>query len=96
MYWTNFRQPIAHVQQNIFGKTLIKVCSPHLYASFEVGLKIDKYVDVSECLKTHCAANNWPIWMQTVPKGALRCGLQTFIRVFTIISCCKWAVGSQK
>ena len=34
MYWTNFRQPTAHVQQNIFGKTLIEVCSPHLYASF--------------------------------------------------------------
>ena len=24
----------AHVQQNIFGKTLIKVCSSHIYASF--------------------------------------------------------------
>ena len=23
MYWTNFRQPTAHVQQNIFGKTSI-------------------------------------------------------------------------
>ena len=34
MYWTNFRQPTAHVQQNIFEKTLIEVCSPHLYASF--------------------------------------------------------------
>ena len=27
MYWTNFRQPTAHVQQDIFGKTLIKICS---------------------------------------------------------------------
>ena len=34
MYWTNFRQPTAHVQQNIFGKILIGDCSPHLYASF--------------------------------------------------------------
>ena len=34
MYRTNFRQPTAHVQQNIFGKTLIEVRSPHLYASF--------------------------------------------------------------
>ena len=34
MYGTNFRQPTAHVQQNIFGKTLIEVCSLHLYASF--------------------------------------------------------------
>ena len=34
MYWTNFRQATAHVQQNIFGKTLIEVCSLHLYASF--------------------------------------------------------------
>ena len=34
MYLTNFRQSTAHVQQNIFGKTLIEVCSLHLYASF--------------------------------------------------------------
>ena len=34
MYWTNFRQPTAHVKQNIFGKILIENCSPHLYASF--------------------------------------------------------------
>ena len=34
MYWTNFRQPTAHAQQNIFGKTLIEVRSLHLYASF--------------------------------------------------------------
>ena len=27
MYWTNFRQPTAHVQQDIFGKTLTEVCS---------------------------------------------------------------------
>ena len=33
MYWTNFRQPTAHVQQNVFGKTPIEACSPHLYAS---------------------------------------------------------------
>ena len=34
LYWTNFRQPTAHVQQNIFGKTPIDLCSPHFYASF--------------------------------------------------------------
>ena len=34
MYWTNFRQPTAHVQQNIFGKIPIKACSTHFYASF--------------------------------------------------------------
>ena len=34
MYWTDFRQPTGHVQQNIFVKTLIEVCSPHLYAAF--------------------------------------------------------------
>ena len=34
MYWTNFRQPTANVQQNIFGKILIEVCCLHLYASF--------------------------------------------------------------
>ena len=30
MYWTNFRQPTAHVQKNVFGKTSIEVRSPHL------------------------------------------------------------------
>ena len=34
MYLTNFEQPIAHVQQIFFGKTLIEVGSSHLYASF--------------------------------------------------------------
>ena len=34
MYWTNFWQLTVHVQQNIFEKALIEVCSPHLYASF--------------------------------------------------------------
>jgi len=34
MHWTNFRQPTAHIQQNIFGKTLLEVGSPYLYASF--------------------------------------------------------------
>ena len=33
-YWTNFRQPTAHLQQDIFGKILIEVGSLHLYASF--------------------------------------------------------------
>ena len=34
VYWTNFWQPTAHLKQDIFGKTLIEVCSLHLYASF--------------------------------------------------------------
>ena len=34
MYWTNFWQLTVHVQQNIFEKTLIKVDSSHLCASF--------------------------------------------------------------
>ena len=34
MYWTNFWQPTIHVQQNICEKTLIKVGSSHLHASF--------------------------------------------------------------
>ena len=129
MYWTNFRQLNAHVQQHILGKTLIEVCSLHLLAPFASKLvnysrqwvfkhseefrnrwhfpknfyctwavgswKFVQYihmlctgwfilvesVDVfegksrrfrnsSECLKTHCAGNNWPIWTQKVPKEA--------------------------
>ena len=34
MYWTNFRQPTAHVQQIFVAITPIEVCIPHLYASF--------------------------------------------------------------
>ena len=85
MYWTNFRQPTAHLQQNIFGKTPTEVCSPCLYASFDTFLRqnwlIIQQLTVfegkcrwfrisSECLKTHCGANNWPIWTQQVPKEA--------------------------
>ena len=34
MYWPNFWQPTVHVQENIFEKTHIEVCNPHIYASF--------------------------------------------------------------
>ena len=97
MYWTNFWQPNAHEQQNIFGKMPIEVCSLHFYASFgtfhakigqlfeaqwvfEVCLenqqlavfegKCRRFRNSSDCLKTHCAANNWPICKQKVPKEA--------------------------
>ena len=33
-YWTNFWQPIVHVQPKLFEKTLIEIGSPHLYPSF--------------------------------------------------------------
>ena len=46
IYWMNFRQPTAHVQQNIFGKTLIEVRTPHLYASF--GTFYGKYCPLFE------------------------------------------------
>ena len=34
MKWANFWQPTIHVEQNSFEKTLNKVWSPYLYASF--------------------------------------------------------------
>ena len=34
MYCSYFWQPSIHVEQNIFEKTPIEVCSPYLYASF--------------------------------------------------------------
>ena len=34
MYWTNFWHPTTYVPQNIFEKTLLEVCIPHLYTSF--------------------------------------------------------------
>ena len=33
MQWTNFWPLAVHVQQDIFGKTLIGACSPNLYPS---------------------------------------------------------------
>ena len=33
MYWTNFRQPTTHVQQNVFGKNPLEAYCPYLYAS---------------------------------------------------------------
>ena len=56
MYWTNFRQPTAPIQQNIFGKTSIEACSLHLYASFGTFyVKIDQLLEAQwvfeVCLK---------------------------------------------
>ena len=34
MHWAIFRQPTVHVQQHIFEKILIEICSSYLYASF--------------------------------------------------------------
>ena len=58
--------------------------------------KCRRFRNSSECLKAHCDSNNWPIWMQKVPKEAYRCGLQTSLRVFSKIFCCIWTVGDQK
>ena len=58
--------------------------------------KCRRFRNSSECLKTHCASNYWPIWTQTVPKEAYRCGLKTSIRVFQKIFCLTWAVGCRK
>ena len=56
MHWTNFRQPTAHAQQNIFGKTLIDVRSLRLYASFgifyaKIGLLFETQWVFEVCLK---------------------------------------------
>ena len=60
MYWMNFRQPTAHVQQNIFGKTLIGVCSPHLYASFDTFCaNIDQSFEVQWILEACLKIDNW-------------------------------------
>ena len=32
--------------------------------------KCRRFRNSSDCLKTHCVANNWPIWTQNVPKEA--------------------------
>ena len=55
-----------------------------------------RFRNSSECLKTHCAANNCPIWTQKSPKEALRVGLQTSTRDFPKICCCTRTAGGQK
>ena len=52
MYWTHFRQPTAHVQQTIFGKILVEVCSLHFCASFGTFcVQIGNYVDFQTYFK---------------------------------------------
>ena len=65
MYWTNFWQPTAHVQQNIFVKNFIEAYSLHLYASFATFCaQIGQLFEAQwESLKYV-----WPIWTQKVPK----------------------------
>ena len=51
MYWTNFRQP----KQHIFGKSLIEVRGPYLYASFgtlyaKIGLLLEAQWVFEVCL----------------------------------------------
>ena len=52
--------------------------------------------NTSECLMTHCASNNWPIWTQKVPKETEICKLKSSLRTFSKIFCCTWTVGCQK
>ena len=49
MYWTNFQQPTAPVNQNIFEKILIEVCCLHLTILFTP--KLVNYSRPSEPLK---------------------------------------------
>ena len=54
---TNFWRPTIHVQQNIFGKTLIEGGSSHLYASFgtfcvQFGQFLETQWVFEKCLKT--------------------------------------------
>ena len=59
--------------------------------------KCRRFRNSSECLKTHCGANDWPIWTQKVSKEAQRCELPTLKRFFSkIFWYTKWTVGRQK
>ena len=50
----------------------------------------------SECLKTLCAANNWPIWTQNVSKETSKCELATSCRVLSKVFCFTWRIDCQK
>ena len=55
MYWTIIWQPTVFVQ-DIFEKTLLEVCSPHLYASFgtfcvQIGQSFEAQWVFEVCLK---------------------------------------------
>ena len=58
--------------------------------------KCRRFRNSSECLKTHCASNNWPIWTQKGAKRSVKMWLPTSTRVFSKIFCCTWMVGCQK
>ena len=56
MYWTNFWQLTAQVQENIFEKTYKEVCNPHLYSSFgtfcaQIGQSFEAQWVFEVCLK---------------------------------------------
>ena len=55
--------------------------------------KYRRFQNSSECLNNHCAANNWLIWMQKVPKEAWRCVLQIPVRIFAKIFCFTYLKG---
>ena len=57
--------------------------------------KCRQFRNSSECFKTHCGANNWPIWTQKVPKEAQRRGLQASIRLFPKIFWYTWTLNSR-
>ena len=67
MYWTNFRQPTAHVQQNIFGKSLIEVCSPHLHASFvTLCIKIGQLFETQGIFEEYLKIDKYPLYKDYV------------------------------
>ena len=61
MYWTNFRQPTAHVQKIIFWKTSTEVCSPHLYASFGTF-----YTQIGQLFQSQCSESLKYVWKSTI------------------------------
>ena len=58
--------------------------------------KCRRFRDSSECSKTHCASNTWPIRTKKLSKEAWRCKLPIYMRVFSKIFWCKRIVGRQK
>ena len=49
----------------------------------------------SECLKTHYAANNWPIWTQRGNKRSVKMWTLNIYKIFFKIFCCTLTVGCQ-
>ena len=106
-FWKNFNRSLFFTSLRFFWHLLcpnwsiIRDTAPlwNLFGNRQFTViegKGPRFRNPSEYLEYHCAANDWQIWTQNMPKEAQRCELQNSVRVYSKIFCCTWAVGCQE